>query len=294
MARRRLTPAAKAFLGLGCLAAAGAVSLEGWSPPAVALLPSCSALPGKTCFAERVNVYSKTPDAGPEPGCTTCLQSRACCDAVGACDDDQACIDGFRATHACVIDGGPSEEARCKRSLTTDTSRQLYDCMRGNCASSCGVPDCTLDKAVILIANPACDRCMGGACCKPINDCYGIRQCKLAMECITTRCDGLGPSMTALGLAPHDRIEAIRASICAGTDDPAGVPDPCLAQCLDEFAPRGDAGTPDDQAARCLAFSVYACGAEAQCGPSCDRPDSGPYASQVQSPPDRLDAGAHD
>ncbi|MCW5833952.1 MAG: hypothetical protein KIS78_16250 [Labilithrix sp.] len=257
----------------------------------VSTLPSCNGPPDKTCFAERVHALGANDDAGPDRTCTTCLQTRnapnACCDAVGACDDDPTneCVSSFQAAHRCVIEGGPSEEARCKGLLTNDRSRNLYACMRGNCGRECGVPSCDVDPAVILFANPACDSCIGGACCEKINACYGSRACKLALECITKHCPRtLGDSMTKLESSPELRLAA-REAVCTGRI-PDGVEGPgaCVERCLDDFAP-GD-GTIDDLSARCMAFDVYACGAEASCGPKCVRPDAGPYSGEGEWPED--------
>jgi hypothetical protein len=216
----------------------------------------------------------------------------ACCDDVGRCDDDPACVTAFQATHACVLEGGAPQEARCRGNLTNDDSRQLYECMRTNCGPSCGVPSCTIDPAVTLIENPGCDRCIGSACCQEINGCYGNRACKLVIQCITDHCpNSFGPALTALGEIPLDAIEAARQAVCAG--HAPGVPiSPCFARCLDDFAPAADGGTVDDQQALCLSFGVYACGARYQCGPSCVAPDGGAFSGDAVWPEDALDSGA--
>ncbi len=264
----------------------------------VSMLPSCGGPPDKTCFADRVNALGVSEDAGPNRACTTCLQTKnapkACCDAVGACDEDpeKECVRDFQAAHLCVVDGGASEESRCKGLLTNEKSKTLYACMRSNCGPECGVPSCDLDPAVILFANPVCDKCMGGSCCEKINTCYRDRGCKLIVECIAKNCPRtLGPSMTSLGGAGPDTIESIRKAVCTGTDVPEGPGvSACLQRCLDDFAPTGELGTTDDLNARCLAFGVYACGAEASCGPKCMRPDGGPYSGSGEWPED--DPGA--
>ena len=267
----------------------------------VSMLPSCGGPPSKTCFADRVNALGADGDAGPDRTCTTCLQTKnapnACCDAVGACDEDpdKQCVSSFQAAHRCVLDGGTTEESRCKGFLTNERSRTLYTCMRNNCGPECGVPSCDLDTAVILFANPTCDRCMGGGCCENINACYKERRCKQIVECITNNCPRtLGPAMTLLGQAGAETIEQVRRGVCAGEDVPGGVGSAaCLQRCLDDFAPRGELGTIDDQNARCLAFGVYACGASAGCGPACMRPDGGAYSGNGDWPEDDPDdAGA--
>ena len=267
---------------------------------AVSMLPSCDGPPEKTCFADRVNALGVAEDAGPNRACTTCLQTKnapkSCCDAVGACDDDptKECVPSFRAAHLCVVHGGPSEESRCKGLLTNEKAQTLYSCMRTNCGPECGVPSCDLDPAVILFANPVCDDCMGGSCCEKINACYRDRRCKLIVECITKHCPRtLGPSMTLLGNAGSEAIESIRSGVCSGTDVPGGEgSNACLQRCLDDFAPTGDAGTTDDRNARCLAFGVFACGAEASCGPKCMRPDGGAYSGDEEWPEDNPEGDA--
>jgi hypothetical protein len=278
-ARSRATRVALVFAGLGALIAS-----------VVSALPSCNGPPSKTCFGDRVNALGVTEDSGPDRECTTCLQAKnapnACCDAVGACDEDPSkqCVPSFQAAHLCIADGGPSEESRCKQLLTNDRSEKLYECMRANCGPQCRIPSCDLDQAVILFANPVCDRCVGGSCCEKINKCYENRGCKLIVECITKNCTGtLGPSMTELGLAPPEQRKAIQDAVCAGNEIPGSAPGSCLQRCLDDFAPTGDGGTKDDKEARCNAFGVYSCGAEAKCGPKCMRPGSGPYSGEGES-----------
>lgn len=266
----------------------------------VSMLPSCGGPPEKTCFADRVNALGATDDAGPNRRCTTCLQTKnapkACCDAVGACTDDpeNKCVSSVQAAHRCVLEGGASEESRCKGLLTNDKAKTLYSCMRSNCADECEVPSCDLDPGVILFANPVCDRCLGGSCCESINACYGQRRCKQIVECITTNCPRtLGPSMTILGNAGAEVIETVRQAVCEGKDVPGGEGSgACLQRCLDDFAPRDERGTIDDLNARCLAFGVYACGAKAGCGPKCLRPDGGSYGTGAWPEDDpALDAG---
>lgn len=270
-------------------------------------LPSCDGPPDKTCFASRVNALTEPDAAGPSRACSVCLQSKnapkACCDAVGACDEDptKKCVPSFQAAHLCVVDGGRSAESRCKGMLEGERASALYACMRSNCGPECGVPSCDLDPAVVLFANPSCDRCMGGGCCEQINACYGDRRCKLTLECITKNCPRtLGPSMTELTDAGPDVIRRLRDAVCTPGSQPAPGdvgPGACLQRCLDDFAPGPEGGgTSDDFGARCLAFGVYACGAESNCGPSCARPDAGPYSGTGEWPEDGpagpADAGA--
>jgi hypothetical protein len=179
-----------------------------------------------------------------------------------------------------VLDGGPSEESRCRDLLTNEKAKTLYTCMRSNCAAECKVPSCDLDTEVGVLVSPACDNCMGGTCCEKINECYGDRRCKNVVECIVRNCPRtLGPSMTALGESGPEMIERVRQGVCSGQPVPGEMgPGACLQRCLDDFAPQGELGTDVDLNARCLAFGVYACGAQAGCGPKCMRPDGGAYS----------------
>lgn len=259
------------FLLLGVVGAGTALAI---------VTAACDGPPEKTCYADHVNALGAEGDAGPQRDCTVCLQTKnapkACCDAVGACDEDpsQQCATSFKAAHACVADGGANEESRCKALLTNDLSKNLYACMRGTCGKECGIPSCTLEPGVPLIANAQCDSCVGGACCERINTCNGNRRCKLIFDCITTSCmASFGTSMTELALASPDERRAARDGVCGGGPAPAG--DACLQRCLDDFASGGPSATPDDLEARCEAFDVYACGAEASCGAKCIAPDAG-------------------
>jgi hypothetical protein len=263
-----------------------AALLLGGTGVGVSALPSCGGPPSKTCYGDRVSALGAKDDAGPNVECTTCLQSKnapnACCDAVGACEDDPAnqCVASFQATHRCLVEGGVSEEARCKALLTNDKAKTLYACMRSNCGKECGVPSCDLDPAVVLLGDPTCDRCIGGVCCDTINACYKQRGCKLVVECVAQHCPHtLGPALVALAQAG---ASAAKDAVCAG-QAPALAEGACVQRCFDDFAPSGDAGTDD---ARCLAFGVLACGADAQCGPRCVRPDAGPYSSGDTWPED--------
>lgn len=256
----------------------------------VALLPSCDGPPTKTCYADRVNAIPAGEDAGLQRACTACLQTKgapnACCDLVGACDEDptKMCGEGFRAAHSCLLEGGPSAESRCRDLLTTDLSKNLYSCMRASCGRECGIPSCDLDQAVVLIANPVCDTCVGGSCCEKINSCYESRRCKLGLECITTKCTAtLGQAMSFLEASSPDdrkRIERAISPFPGDIRDDSAALEPlgsCLKECLDDFVPpAADGGTKDDGDARKLAFGVFACGADAHCGPKCVAADARP------------------
>jgi hypothetical protein len=130
---------------------------------------------------------------------------------------------------------------------------------------------------------------MGGACCTEINACYESRRCKLILECITAHCPRtLGPSMAGLGEAPPGTAERMSAAVCNSGAGPEGESPPCIQRCLDEFAPVGDSGTTDDEAGRCLAFSVYACGAREKCGPVCGAAEAGAYSQRAEWLEDQL------
>jgi hypothetical protein len=181
--------------------------------------------------------------------------------------------------------------------------------MRDRCGSivasqgPCGVSSCKVDKAVVLLANPSCDKCVGGSCCKEINACYQDRRCKLALECIVSRCAStLGEAMSRLTAAGKAEIERTRAAVCSGasaerpqpgTDagaDMSGDPTRCIVdECLEVFAPVSG-GTSDDQNARCLAFGVFSCGALADCGKSCAA-DEDASAERDAAPGGSTDAG---
>jgi len=244
---------------------------------------ACNTLPDNTCYGERVNALTR--DAGStDPGCSTCLQ-RSCCDEVGACQADAACVEAFRAAHRCVLERGAGDESECVSPLGASTSsgRRLYECMRARCGgnvpseAACGISSCRVDQAVVLIATPTCDRCVTGSCCKEVNDCYGDRRCKLAVECIARECTStVGRDMEFLAEIGDEGVRAVRDAVCSNTPLPVGVgPDrlggSCIERCLVDFAPV-TGGTTDDANARCLAFSVFACSAGAKCGAACAEP----------------------
>jgi hypothetical protein len=296
MGARSETTVKARSLGLLFVAASVAIGV-------ISALPSCNGLPNKTCFAERVNGLGVTEDSGPSRACTSCLQSKgaphACCDAVGACDEDpeKKCVDEFKTAHLCVLDGdgGASKESECRSHLTGERSRTLYTCMRSNCAEECGgIPSCDLASEVALFGSSECDTCVSNSCCERRNECQQNRQCRFVVECISNHCPRtLGSSMTTLGLLSADARREAKEAVCSGKPLPDGdASTACIQRCLDEF----DRGTPDDQTARCLAFGVFACGAEASCGSKCV--DAGASSDQGVWPeddPERMkDGGLHD
>jgi hypothetical protein len=237
-------------------------------------LPSCSDIPNKTCFADQVHAF--IDEAGTKNvECSRCLQTKgapeACCDLVGACQDDptKGCSNEIQAAHQCVLEGGAAQESLCKGHLQSQASKDLYACMRGKCAGECGVPSCDVDPSVVLLASPTCDTCIGGSCCTEINACYKNRRCKLALECIIHDCGAeLGTGMEQLSQAGANAIQAARDSICNNGAPPRAGITQCVLNCIGSFT-HTDGGTSDDIDARCRAFEVYACGANHQCGPSC-------------------------
>ncbi len=281
------------------------IALAGWVVAAVTViaLASCSELPAKTCRGETVN--GLTLDAGGlDPKCTSCLQQK-CCDAVGYCSEENACSATFRRAHECVVDSGPAGESQCIDELgaSTQRSRQLYDCMRANCGGTiaseapCGVSNCTVDRSVVLLASPTCDKCLGGSCCREVNECYGDRRCKLSVECIVQTCKvALGPEMKRLSELSPQAIGEIRQLVCSNTagaleaGPPPALAESCVLGCLGAFAPIG--GTADDDRARCLALDVYACGAKAGCGSECTDDSLRDAGDDAGERLDRLDASS--
>jgi hypothetical protein len=249
--------------------------------------PAC--LPDKTCFGDKVNVL--IGDGGTDPratGCTSCMQQTKCCDVLGACGDDQHCSDEFERMQACMIERGASREAECRQELVGVASKDLYACVRTPCGKSCGIPNCDLNAAVTLFVNSTCDHCIGTACCEQVNRCYGNRQCKLFLECVSDHCPRtVGTGMTRIGDADPALLDAFEAAVCgdagAATAFPQGSFDPgaCLNRCLREYAAPPDGLPEENQAASCLAVGVYACGARNRCGPACSQGGSfevGEYA----------------
>lgn len=283
----RTSFAALAFVALASIGVTtAATSTTTTTTTPVVMLPSCEGLPQKTCFGDRATgLYT---EAGtPDNSCAACMQRKACCDAVGICDELPDCLKALREAHTCVLDGGPGSEAACVTPLGpagTSPSRRVWDCMRTNCGdvdpskAECKVSNCIVNPAVIKLANPGCDRCVGGSCCREVNNCYGDRRCKLALECIVTECKGqLGKEMIDFEEGGVARADTARSYACGFPDGgrPEGPPPgnaavagPCVDRCLRDFAPFQN-GTADDETARCLAFEVYACSARSRCGEEC-------------------------
>lgn len=232
---------------------------------------SCANVPNNTCSGERVNVLLDI-DGGSDPrkdDCTRCMQRQECCDPLGACGDDEECVDEFKAMQRCELEEGAVNDARCKQSLRGDKSKALYQCIRTPCGDSCGIPKCDLDQAVTLFGTSSCDGCITSGCCNEINACYKNRQCKLFLECITDHCPkSLGPALSSLGKLATEQLDDLRDAVCGDASVPVD-PGSCLNRCLFEFA-FPDGGTEDDNhTAGCLAVSVYTCGAKNKCGDRC-------------------------
>lgn len=224
----------------------------------------------QACRPATVNgklVVDASPDGAalPDPACSACLEG-ACCEAVGICERSSPCAETVFGVHACVLDAGRAAlqaEERCSAPLdgSAGPEGKTYACMRARCGAACGLPSCALDPQAPLFFEASCDRCVTGSCCREVNDCFGNRSCKLAVECILDRCK---PAATAFGAV----AEVARASqaVCAG--GAAAAPDPCIARCVESFARGADPLVPAPRRAECLALEVVACGAS-QCDPAC-------------------------
>ncbi|MBX3232933.1 MAG: hypothetical protein KIT84_44820 [Labilithrix sp.] len=252
---------------------------------------SCASFPDGECRGDRTNVLVSN-EAGPDPDpCTRCLQEK-CCEPVGAClEGDASCADEVKDAQACVMLRSQSAEPECKAALVSPASRQLYQCMRSGCGGDCRVPTCDLDPAVTLIVTPECDRCIGGACCEQIQSCYGNRQCKLFLECITTKCPNtFASSIQGAARTPPGFLEDTLETVCK-TDSPPPLEaraSPCFQRCLDEFAPLGANSNPDDRVARCRAFDLFTCSARKGCGDKCEldvRRELGVYEEDLDAGP---------
>lgn len=272
----------------------------------LSMQPACD-LPNKTCSGDKVSALVSDDGGASDPrspACTRCMQDPACCDVLGACDEDQKCIDEFKRMQHCMIERGAGHEAECKQELGNSASKALYQCVRKPCGKLCGIPNCDLNPAVTLFSTPTCDRCIGSACCEQINACYGNRQCKLFLECVSNHCPHtIGTSMARVGALPREIIDTFEAAVCGDAGAAAlttqGQFDPgaCLQRCLDEFA-APEAGLPDEnKAASCLAVGVYTCGARNGCGNPCEAIEAvqfGPYPEDFpEAGADASDAGVH-
>ncbi len=244
--------------------------------------PACNAfeLPSRECLA--AGMTASSPVEG-EDACQACLQTR-CCDRVGECQRAEGCAQAMGATHACVLDGGRprADEPLCLPLLlgvpAADAAVDTYACLRTDCRAECGLPTCGFREEVPLFQNAACDRCVESTCCEPVVACAEDRRCKAALACITTRC----PAEIAgvLSGAASAAARAIEREACEAAVAPDGVgPSPCIARCLDLFAPSSPSATADDRAARCTAARALACGAGSECGAQCSTFFTAPAAS---------------
>jgi hypothetical protein len=219
--------------------------------------------------------------------CTRCVED-SCCDAVGACQNKARCFEIVKGVHECTLDAGragASAESECAKDGGLDRDAGVeaddtYRCMRDRCGSQCGLPVCRVDPAAGLILNVRCDQCFSSSCCPELNRCYGNRACKLALECITEKCE---PSLAA-DLLDDEITGGPARALDAGLIDPRSFCDDagpvlgdgggaprCVRTCLCQFA-TGDPGLePLDPGTQpfALALGVYACAASASCGKAC-------------------------
>lgn len=212
------------------------------------------------------------PAGEPALSCARCLDTR-CCDAVGRCQEQgAACLTSVVEAHTCMLDAGAKRveaEPGCVTGLEVPAAQEAYACMRGECGEACGLPHCTLDRAVPLIVNPRCDACFNGACCEEINRCFGDRACKLTLDCITVDCQGkLGAELRGPSPAALDALEAL---LCPdGKVAQGGAGAECVRACLGAFSSTQPPAAVGGEGAACLAFRVYACGVRAKCGEVCE------------------------
>jgi hypothetical protein len=249
----------RSALGIALLLAVASV--------AVAAAPACNlSLPRQACVAETVTLRSAAAEVD---GCGDCVESR-CCDPTGACQRIEGCGGEVGATLACVVGGGASriEEPNCRPLLQSEAAVATYDCIADQCAAECNLPTCRLDPSVPGILNARCDRCFESRCCDVIASCAAERKCKLALECVLTRCE---PDIVGAIGQGGDAARALAEIACAAEPPPLGVA-PCVQECLDTFAPtRARGGTLEDQRALCEIMRVYACGVGSDCGPLCQQ-----------------------
>jgi hypothetical protein len=94
------------------------------------------------------------PGCGPlaegfaDPECASCAEA-SCCDELLGCDDIAACPD-------------------------------LDACLTGACAEACAVPTGICDTDFTTF-DPACDECLGGACCAELQACAADPVCSACL-----------------------------------------------------------------------------------------------------------------
>ena len=224
-------------------------------------------VPSETCRPDAVN--GKQTDGHPDAICSSCLEDK-CCDVVGRCQNEANCGNEVSQAQSCVVAaglrGGVVERGCANSFLKGSTALQTYQCMRGSCGESCGLPVCQLDPSASLIVNATCDNCLTGSCCDTINACYGNRTCKLILDCLSTDCKGsLGSTLSTL-----DATFASKQADAACNGDPTSFGTSCAQKCIDQFS-QVEQGLLLDfgSTARCLSSRVVACATKASCGTSC-------------------------
>lgn len=232
-------------------------------------------LPAETCDPQTLD--SKRDPGQSDDDCSRCLEDN-CCDFVGRCERQGGCAPLVHDAQKCVLAAklkGATLESDCaKRLPEIKEADDAYRCMRSACGAQCGLPVCKVDKAALLIRNAKCDGCFTGGCCAPLNRCYENRACKLMLECIINRCGSeLGPALKErTGGPPDGAVEGPGgvATLCDRAPQNVGIPE-CLRTCLCTYRDN-DPGLPPPDVALLpvnLAYSVYACGKEAECGEVC-------------------------
>jgi len=228
-------------------------------------------LPAETCDPQTLD--SKRDPGQSDDDCSRCLEDH-CCDVVGRCERQPGCAPIVHDAQKCVLAAklkGASVESECAKHLPEiKEADDAYRCMRSGCGAQCGLPVCKVDKAALLIRNAKCDGCFTGGCCAPLNRCYENRACKLMLECIINRCGTeLGPALKEPSGGVPDGGGDV-AALCDAPVQNAGIPE-CLRTCLCTYR-ENDPGLPPPEVALRpinLAYAVYECGKEAECGEPC-------------------------
>ena len=240
---------------------------------------SCSTFdfPSETCDPSTLDAKLDPPYSDGQ--CSRCLEDH-CCDIVGRCEHADGCPAAVHSAHKCVLDDGvlaAAEEANCVKIANIAAipeANDAYRCMRSSCGNECSLPVCQLDQAATLIRNAKCDACFSGACCAPLNSCYGDRACKLMLECMVDECGTeLGPSLADGGAIVPDagpRSSTDIEALCTPGAAPSALPT-CIQNCFCRYRNNDEGLPPSDPSLLPLnlAESVYTCGKEANCGVAC-------------------------
>lgn len=210
----------------------------------------------------------------PEPAraeCVKCLELKGSCDPVGRCSDDpDDCSARVRRAHTCILDAGRQAAKNEQACTSTELGQNAaavaaYGAMRASCGKACGLPICRVDTSARQVGSPLCDKCLTGACCEELNECYGDRTCKLIVECIIVEC----VQELASGATP---VQDERCSETSAAD--AGAFDPnsplCTERCIGRFADHPQQTNPvRGKRPECLALKIRTCAVEARCGELC-------------------------